>query len=115
MLGLPPGTPDDCLGSPEDLTLEDCPMGYLERIHCIIMSRITATRGNKPDNLAAVDLRSIDLTLEKAARGMPADWWQPPIKSPRDGEALEDVLRIMFHITHYSLLIYLRLPHMLLD
>ncbi|RSM17567.1 hypothetical protein CDV31_003645 [Fusarium ambrosium] len=115
MLGLPPGTPDDCLGSLEDLTLNECPMGYLERIHCIIMSRITASRGSKSDSPASVDLRSIDLTLEKAARGMPPDWWQPPIKSPGDGEPLEDVLRIMFHITHFSLLIYLRLPHMLLD
>ncbi|RSL43732.1 hypothetical protein CEP53_011560 [Fusarium sp. AF-6] len=115
MLGLPPGTPDGCLGTPEDLTLNECPMGYLERIHCIIMSRITASRGRKSDSPASVDLRSIDLTLEKAARGMPPDWWQPPIKSPDDGEPLEDVLRIMFHITHFSLLIYLRLPHMLLD
>ncbi|RSM09510.1 hypothetical protein CEP52_004044 [Fusarium oligoseptatum] len=115
MLGLPPGTPDDCLGTPEDLTLNECPMGYLERIHCIIMSRITASRGSKSDSPASVDLQSIDLTLEKAARGMPPDWWQPPIKSPGDGEPLEDVLRIMFHITHFSLLIYLRLPHMLLD
>ncbi|KAM6528683.1 hypothetical protein FALCPG4_009647 [Fusarium falciforme] len=115
MLGLPPGTPDDCLGNPEDLTLNDCPMDYLERIHCIIMSRITASRGNKSDSTASVDLQVIDLTLEKATRCMPPDWWQLPIKSPGDGEALEDVLRIMFHITHFSLLIYLRLPHMLLD
>ncbi|RSL51786.1 hypothetical protein CEP54_011241 [Fusarium duplospermum] len=95
MLGLPPGTPDDCLGSPEDLSLDDCPMGYLERIHCIIMSRITASRGSKSDSPTSVDLRSIDLTLEKAARGMPPDWWQPPIKSLGDGEPLEDVLRII--------------------
>ncbi|KAL2687090.1 hypothetical protein Neosp_004641 [[Neocosmospora] mangrovei] len=115
MLGLPPGTPDDCLGNPEDLALDDCPMGYLERIHCIIMSRITASRGSKSDITASVDLQVIGLTLEKATRCMPPDWWQLPIKSPDDGEALEDVLRIMFHITHFSLLIYLRLPHVLLD
>lgn len=115
MLGLPLGTPDDCFGNPEPLALDDCPMGYLERIHCIIMSRITAMRGSKSDSLTSVDLRSIDLALDKAVRGMPPDWWQPPIKSPGDGEALEDVLRIMFHITHFSLLIYLRLPYMLFD
>ncbi|KAL6363260.1 hypothetical protein LRP88_02670 [Fusarium phalaenopsidis] len=115
MLGLPPGTPGDCLGNPEDLALDDCPMGYLERIHCIIMSRITASRGNKSDSTASVDLQVIDLSLEKATRCMPPGWWQLPLKSPDDGEALEDVLRIMFHITHFSLLIYLRLPHMLLD
>ncbi|KAH7266174.1 hypothetical protein B0J15DRAFT_580172 [Fusarium solani] len=111
----PPGTPDDCLGNPEDLALDDCPMGYLERIHCIIMSRIGASRGNKSDSTASVDLQVIDLTLEKATRCMTPDWWQLPIKSTGDGEAFEDVLRIMFHITHFSLLIYLRLPHMLLD
>lgn len=90
-------------------------MGYLERIHCIIMSRIGASRGNKSDSTASVDLQVIDLTLEKATRCMSPDWWQLPIKSTGDGEALDDDLRIMFHITHFSLLIYLRLPHMLLD
>ncbi|KAJ3522009.1 hypothetical protein NM208_g13045 [Fusarium decemcellulare] len=116
MLGLPAGTPDDCLGNPQDLTPDDCPMGYLERIHCVIMGRITASRHEKTNDGNTVELRSIDLALENAARGMPSDWWLFPSTkrgSSSQDEDLEEVLRILFHITHFSLLIYLRLPHML--
>ncbi|KAM5374721.1 hypothetical protein ACJZ2D_006365 [Fusarium nematophilum] len=116
MLDLPPGTSDDILGNPDDLGPDDCPMGYLERIHCIIMSRITANKSGKADSEDSVNTWNIDSELQKAARGMPSDWWQLPTAKGRSAgrkDNLEDVLRILFHITHFSLLIYLRLPQML--
>ncbi|KAL5611347.1 hypothetical protein FOBRF1_007464 [Fusarium oxysporum] len=111
MLDLPPGTPDDILGNPDDLGPDDCPMGYLERVHCIIMSRITANKCGRTDIES-----NIDSKMQKAAHNMPPDWWELPSakgKSNRGKDNLEDVLRILFHITHFSLLIYLRLPQML--
>lgn len=116
MLDLPPGTADDILGNPDSLVPDDCPMGYLERIHCIIMSRITANKNGKADSEESAKAWNIDLEIQKAARGMPSGWWQLPTAKARSAgrkDNLEDVLRILFHITHFSLLIYLRLPQML--
>ncbi|KAF4470150.1 C6 zinc finger domain-containing [Fusarium albosuccineum] len=93
MLGLPAGTPDDCLGNPQDLAPDDCPMGYLERIHCIIMGRITASRRENTNDENPVELRSIDSALENAARGMPSDRWLFPSTkrgSPGQDEDLEE-------------------------
>lgn len=111
MLDLPPGTPDNILENPDDLGPADCPMGYLERVHCIIMSCITANKCGR----TAIE-SNIDSEMQKAAHNMPPGWWELPSakgKSNRGKDSLEDVLRILFHITHFSLLIYLRLPQML--
>ncbi|KAF5702727.1 C6 zinc finger domain-containing protein [Fusarium mundagurra] len=115
ILNLPSGTADDILEYSDGLDPVDCPMGYLERVHCTIMSRIATIKSPRADDEASIDTRSIDSKLEKAACNMPSDWWEPPSpkgKSIRGKDELEDVLRILFQITHYSLLIYIRLPHM---
>jgi hypothetical protein len=76
MLDLPPGTADDILGNPDSLVPDNCPMGYLERIHCIIMSRITANKNGKADSEESAKAWNIDLEdleIQMAARGMPSD------------------------------------------
>lgn len=116
MLGLPAGTGETAIAVPAPLTPGDCASEYHEQIHCTIMGQIIA-RNNRGD--VAKDFsktQEIDLALQKAAQSMSSGWWLLPSPKRRRrgdaGETLEDVLRILVHITHFHLLILLHLPYM---
>ncbi|VUC37188.1 unnamed protein product [Clonostachys rosea] len=118
MLSLPSGTDKVAITIPEELDLGICLSQRLERTHCVLMGQILA-RNNTGDEGDYSMTQTIDRALQKAARHMPPEWWLLPSAKRRANGAgddkLEDVLGILVHITHFQLLILLRLPYMLLS
>ncbi|KAM0258935.1 hypothetical protein ACHAQJ_003591 [Trichoderma viride] len=116
MLGLPQGSLDRGMGN-EVLLANDTPMGRLERLECIIASRIlerNESGASLADSLAVT--HQIDLELQRVAKVVPAKWWLVPALTEvmTDPEAMfYATIRLMNQIFHYGMLIYLHLPYML--
>ncbi|KAK2758261.1 hypothetical protein FQN54_004106 [Arachnomyces sp. PD_36] len=115
LLGTPQGCTDHSMASEARLA-DDSPMGRLERLHCVVMSRILER--NESD-ISCQDLtvtRSIDLELQKAARSLPSKWWLAPklnVASTDLQAVFWDTRRLVAQICHYNLLNQLHLPYML--
>ncbi|KAL6232448.1 hypothetical protein BDW75DRAFT_19720 [Aspergillus navahoensis] len=115
LLGLPQGYTDQSVASETGLT-NDCPMGRLEHLHCVIMSRILERNASKPSCRDLADTRAIDLELQKAAGSLPSKWWLVPkldIASTDLQAVFWDTRRLILQICHYNLLNQLHLPYML--
>ncbi|KAL9473849.1 hypothetical protein ACSS6W_008229 [Trichoderma asperelloides] len=116
MLGLPQGSLDRGMAS-EALLANDTPMGRLERLECIIASRIlerNESGASLTDSLAVT--HQIDLELQRVAKVVPAKWWLVPAltEAMADPEAMfYATTRLMNQIFHYGMLIHLHLPYML--
>jgi hypothetical protein len=115
MLGLPQGSVDRGMAA-EDLLANDSSLGRLERMHCILASRILERNENSPSTDNAALTQSIDKELQNVTKGLPSKWWLTPnLKSdPVNRLALFwDTRRLFAHVFHYSLLIQLHLPYVL--
>ncbi|KAJ5722397.1 hypothetical protein N7488_000432 [Penicillium malachiteum] len=115
MLGLPQSTLDHSMAS-ERMLSGDTPMGRLDRIHCVITSRILERNESTPDLQDFSLTLELDEELQKASKGLPAKWWlNPNLATVSDQpEALFwDMRRLFHHLFHYNLLIQLHLPYML--
>ncbi|KAL5340614.1 hypothetical protein BJX70DRAFT_102110 [Aspergillus crustosus] len=119
LLGLPEGCTDHSMAS-ETQIANDCPMGRLEQLHCVAMSRILKRNASKPSGEDLAATRAIDLDLQKAASSLPSKWWLAPRLAPRldttpsDLQAVFwDTRRLVLQICHYNLLNQLHLPYML--
>lgn len=115
MLGLPHGTLGDSMASEAALKTET-PMGYLERIHCVISFRILERNHSAliPHDYSLT--REIDGDLRKAATELPCKWWlTADLVSVKDQpEAMFWEMRRLFHqLYHYNLLIQIHLPYMI--
>lgn len=115
LLGLPEGCIDRGMAS-ETYIANDCPMGRLEQLHCVAMSRILERNASKPSGRDLATTRAIDLELQKAAGSLPSKWWLAP-KLDRASTDLQavfwDMRRLVLQICHYNLLNQLHLPYML--
>ncbi|PGG99383.1 hypothetical protein GX51_06316 [Blastomyces parvus] len=115
LLGIPQGCIDRSMASEAHLA-DDYPMGRLERLHCVIMSRILERNDSKFSSHELAVTRAIDLELQKAARSLPSKWWLPPkldIASADLQTLFWDTRRLVAQICHYNLLNQLHLPYML--
>lgn len=115
MMGLPQGTLDHSMAS-EAALANDTPMGRLERIHCVISSRILERNQSNPSSNEFTLTQELDRELQEAAKGLPAKWWLTPNLAAiaHEQEMLFWEMRRLFHqICHYSLLNQLHLPYML--
>ena len=122
MLGLSQGCPDRSMAS-DVMLVNDTPMGRLERIHCVIASRILERNESKPSSheLASHELamtRTLDVELQRAARSLPSKWWLAPslalASASNDSQALFwSIRRLCAQVLHYNLLNQLYLPYML--
>lgn len=116
MLGLPQGSLDRGMAN-EALLANDTPMGRLERLECIIASRIlerNESGASLADSLAVT--HQIDLELQRVAKVVPAKWWLVPMLTEvmSDPEAMfYATVRLTNQIFHYGMLIHLHLPYML--
>lgn len=116
MLGLPQGSLDRGMAN-EALLANDTPMGRLERLECIIASRIlerNESGASLVDSLAVT--LQIDLELQRVAKVVPAKWWLVPAftEMMADTEAMFfATTRLVNQIFHYGMLINLHLPYML--
>lgn len=120
MLGLPQGSLDRSMTSDSDPTFaDDLPLGRLERMHCVIVSRILERNDSDPSSYGLATTHAIDLELQEAAKTMPGSWWlQPNLVSaaagPKNDKAVFwDMLRLVTQLFHYNLLNQLHLPFML--
>lgn len=115
MLGFPQGSLDRSMGS-EEVLATDTPMGRLERIHCVIASRILE-RNESRSSIEDITLtRAIDKELQGAVRSLPSKWWLSPDLDSKltDAQGLFwNTRRIFAQVMHYNLLNQLHLPHML--
>lgn len=115
LLGLPQGCTDHSMAT-EIRLANDCPMGRLERLHCVVMSRVLERNASKPSCPDLAATRAIDLELQKAAGSLPSRWWMVP-KFDRSATDLQavfwDTRRLVVQICHYNLLNQLHLPYML--
>ncbi|PLB44870.1 hypothetical protein P170DRAFT_391292 [Aspergillus steynii IBT 23096] len=114
LLGLPQSCPDHNI-PPETLLANDCPMGRLEHLHCIAMSRILDRNASKPTRRDLAATRAIDLDLQAAATSLPSKWWLvPKLDASTDLQAVFwDTRRLVVQICHFNLLNQLHLPYML--
>lgn len=115
LLGLPEGCTDRSMAS-ETHIASDCPMGRLEQLHCVAMSRILERNASKPSSQDLATTRAIDLDLQKAASSLPSKWWLVPKLNnvSNDLQAMFwDTRRLVLQICHYDLLNQLHLPYML--
>lgn len=115
MLGLSQGCPDRSMAS-DAMLANDTPMGRLERIHCVIASRILERNESKPSSHEIALTRTLDVELQRAARSLPSKWWLAPslALASNDSQALFWSTRRLFaQVLHYNLLNQLHLPYML--
>lgn len=115
MLDVPQGTQDGKMAS-ESMLASDTPMGRLDRIHCVITSRILERNQLDPDLLDFTLTQELDEELQSASRGLPPKWWLTPnlATAMTQPEALFwDMRRLFHHLYHYNLLIQLHLPYMI--
>lgn len=115
MLGLPQATLDKSMASEANLS-SDTPMGRLDRVHCVVTSKILE-RNQSALNIDDVALtRALDEELQKASRILPAKWWLTPNLATvvdRPQALFWDMRRLFHHLFHHNLLIQLHLPWML--
>ena len=115
LLGVPQGCLDRSMAS-DTLLANDTPMERLDRIHCVIASRILERNDS---NLSADGLaltRALDMELQKAARVVPSTWWLAPNLDSRETDSQSlywDTRRLISQVFHYNLLNQLHLPYML--
>ncbi|KAL4784724.1 hypothetical protein BJX76DRAFT_204471 [Aspergillus varians] len=115
LLGLPQGCTDHSMASETSLA-NDCPMGRLEYLHCVAMSRILERNASKPSCRDLAATRAIDLELQKAAASLPSKWWLVPkldMASTDLQAVFWDTRRLILQISHYNLLNQLHLPYAL--
>jgi hypothetical protein len=115
MLGIPQGSLDRGMAS-EALLQKDTPMGRLERVHCVIASRILERNQGEPGPRDSELTRELDGELQRAAGELDSKWWLPANLATLAGKP-EDTfwaMRRLFHqLFHFYLLNQLHLPYML--
>ncbi|KAL3459991.1 hypothetical protein BJX64DRAFT_290641 [Aspergillus heterothallicus] len=120
-MGLPQGSMDRSMVSEQALA-SDTPLGRLERLHCLIASRILERNEYDPTSNIVDTLKKIDNEINRAAETMPNDWWMSPnlaevpitmndVKKPP--HVVWDMLRLVAQIYHFGLINQLHIPFML--
>ena len=115
MLGLSQGSLDRNMAS-EAILANESPMGRLERIHCVIASRILERNECLQTSHDITITRTLDVELQQAARSLPNKWWLTPtlnIASADSSSLFWDTRRLFAQVLHYNLLNQLHLPYLL--
>ncbi|KAH8668696.1 hypothetical protein BX600DRAFT_435219 [Xylariales sp. PMI_506] len=115
MLGLPESTRDHSMAS-DKMLASDTPMGRLERIHCVIASRILERNQSDPSSQDFSLTQELDGQLQSASEGLPKKWWLTvnlAILMDQPKELFWAMRRLFHQLFHYNLLNQLHLPYML--
>ncbi|KAI0603275.1 hypothetical protein F4775DRAFT_532855 [Biscogniauxia sp. FL1348] len=115
MLGLPQGSLDRSMATQAALGA-DTSMGRLERMHCVIASRILERNEADPGSYDFSTTQKIDMELQDAAKIMPSSWWLAPNLAAvvgHDESVFWEMLRLVNQLYHYNLFNQLHLPFML--
>ncbi|KAL3441381.1 hypothetical protein BJX65DRAFT_288712 [Aspergillus insuetus] len=119
-LGLPQGSMDRSMGSERCISC-DTHLGRLERLHCVIASRILERNDSGQESDPMETLKAIDKEINKAAETMPSGWWIPPTLHGANSIPSEnkppagvwDMLRLVAQIHHFGLISQLHVPFVL--
>lgn len=115
-LDLPPGCAENAISPVAGGDEKGSMMDAFEQEAVHLMGQVILRNGMTDEENAYSMTQTIDEAFSKlAAEGNP-DWWLAPKSKqriPDTEDKLEDVLRILSHITHFQLLILLHLPYML--
>ncbi|KAK1142984.1 hypothetical protein N8T08_007225 [Aspergillus melleus] len=115
ILGLPQGTLDKNMAD-EVILADESPGGRLERLHCVIASRILERNESNVGCWDYALTQALEQDLRRASRSLPSRWWLiPNLSSERnDPQALFwEMRRLSEQVCHYNLLNQLHLPYML--
>ena len=115
MLGLSQGSLDQSMAS-DAMLADDTPVGRLERIHCVIASRILERNESHPTSRDVALIEDLDKQLQRTARSLPSKWWLAPtldIASTDSPTLFWDMRRLFAQVLHYNLLNQLHLPYLL--
>lgn len=121
MLGLSQGSADSN-NFANDKILETCsPMEQMERLFAAAGGRMLQRRNSKSLHDLA-ETQCIGRILHRASSSMPPRWWlapdittttAKPAAAHDDMEAMQEMIRLINQITHFSLVMNLHLPFML--
>ncbi|OQD60854.1 hypothetical protein PENPOL_c020G05479 [Penicillium polonicum] len=117
MLGMPQGTTDRSMVL-DPMFAKDSASGRLERIHCVIASRILERNESDSASYNYIWTQDVDKELHRAAQSLPNRWWLVPNLSSqiKDSQALFwEMRRLQEQLFHYNLLNQLHLPYMLCE
>ncbi|KAI9046072.1 uncharacterized protein KD926_006019 [Aspergillus affinis] len=115
LLGLPQGTLDRSMADEATLAGES-PGGRLERLHCVIASRVLERNESSFGCWDYALTQALEQDLRSAAQGMPSRWWlMPHLRSEKNDpqELFWEMRRLSEQLCHYNLLNQLHLPYML--
>lgn len=111
LLGVSQGSLD-CSMASDALLASDNPTGRLERIHCVVASRILERNESRSSDITSRQI--LDLQLQRAAMSLPSKWWLVPNLDAdlSDSHAMFwNTRRLFAQLLHYNLLNQLHLPY----
>ncbi|WAO91343.1 Zn(2)-C6 fungal-type domain-containing protein [Fusarium falciforme] len=113
LLGLPQASTDCTMGDEAALLVEEHPVGRLERMHCVIASKLL--QRNDMETTYDQETRNIDQQIQRAAQSMPPRWWLMPNLAgiSDDAQGFAETIRLTNQLFHHFLIIQLHLPYML--
>lgn len=113
LLGLPQASTDCTMGDEAALLVEEHPVARLERMHCVIASKLLGR--NDMETNYDQETRNIDLQIQRAAQSMPPRWWLMPnlAGTSDDAQGFAETIRLTNQLFHHFLIIQLHLPYML--
>ena len=113
MLGLPQATYDRTM-TEDDAFTSDSPEGQLERLHCVLQSKILERHESKNRLSKTASTQDLDEQLQDIAARMPSTWWLLPnfasITSDPNG-LFGEVRRLVLHLNHFHLVLQLHIPY----
>ncbi|EEU34587.1 uncharacterized protein NECHADRAFT_1729, partial [Fusarium vanettenii 77-13-4] len=112
LLGLPQASTDCTMGDEAALLMEEHPVGRLERMHCVIASKLL--QRNDMETNYDQETRNIDIQIQRAAQSMPPRWWLMPNLAgiSDDVQGFAETMRLTNQLFHHFLIIQLHLPYM---
>ncbi|KAM5349138.1 hypothetical protein ACJ41O_008961 [Fusarium nematophilum] len=113
LLGLPQASTDCKMGDEEALLAEEHPVGRLERMHCVIASKLIER--NDMETAHDQETRKIYRQIQRAAQCMPPRWWLAPSLAgiSDDAQRFQETMRLTNQLFHNFLILQLHLPYML--
>ena len=115
MLGLPQGCYDRSMAT-EARLMNDTLLGRLERVHCLVASRILERNETQAGPSHQKLTRELDVELKNAAKSLPSKWWLTPRLEHNTTDSLSlfwETRQLFGQMMHYNLLNQLHLPYML--
>ncbi|KAJ9157271.1 Fungal transcriptional regulatory protein, N-terminal [Pleurostoma richardsiae] len=113
LLGLPSSICSNSFASEESM-MDSTATEKMDKVQAVIAARIIERNETASYNEFATT-QAIDYDLQRAAKSVPARWWDPPeLRATMDPpRLLSEVLRAQSQVIHYNLLTIVHLPFML--